>query len=157
MLRESTDENSHRVDRVELLDSVLGEDVHHPRREPTIRNDGDAFLPGFLVESLLLEDDLGVAAEVGEVNARFNSERRQIEIQVVRDRAHHGVGLAHQRQDRFPVADIERGEDETLARIRREKMRQVACVQIGQPDFLHFRVLEQIICARGALQARAKN
>ena len=156
MLRQPADKNAHRIDGVELFDRVLGKDVHHPRSQSTIGNDGDVFLLRFGVESLLLEDDLGIAAEVREVDARLNGQRCELVIEVVRDCAHRRVSLAHQRQHGFLVADVERREDQTLAGVRREELRQVAGMQIGQPDFLHFRILEEIISTRGALQPRAE-
>ena len=107
------------------------------------------------VECLLLEDDLSVATQIREVNSRFDGKRGEFEVEVVRNGAHGRVGLAHKGEHRFLVADIERSEDQTFAGIRCEKLRQVARVQIGQPDFRHFRVLEQIIRTRGALQSRA--
>src|SRR5215831_9087659 len=68
VLRQSTNEDLDRLHGVELRDAVLGQDVHHARREPTIGNDRDVLgsRPG--VELFLFEDDLGVAAEVAEVH-----------------------------------------------------------------------------------------
>ena len=40
--------------------------------------------------------------------------------------------------------------------IRRQEVRQMAGVQISEAYFLDFLVLQQIIRARGTLQARAK-
>ena len=104
----------------------------------------------------MLEHDLGVATQIGEVHTRLDSELSELEVEVVRDRTHRGVALPHQREHRFLVAHVERREDQALTGVRRQKLWQVACVQIGQPDFSHFGILEQIIRTRRALQARAE-
>src|SRR5256885_581627 len=62
MLRQSADEYPHRIHFVQLLDRMLGEDVHHSRRKSTVGNYGDLFPFCFSVERLLLEDDFSVAA-----------------------------------------------------------------------------------------------
>ena len=156
MLRQAADEDSHRLDFVELPDPVLGEDVDHSRRETTVGDDRDVLLFCGGIERLLLEHDLGVSTEIREVHARLHCQLRQLEIEVVGNRAHHSVGLTHQREHRFPVTDIERREYQSIARVRREKMLEVAGVQIGESNCLYIRILQQVICARGALQPRAK-
>jgi hypothetical protein len=141
---------------VELLDRVLRQNVDHSRSQPAVGDHGDLFLPGLSVELLLLEHDLGVSAKVGEMDAGLHGELRQLEVEIVGDGAHHGIGLAHQRQNRFLVAHIQRCEDQTLARIGGEELREVAGVEIGQPHNLHIGILQKIICTRGALKSRAK-
>src|SRR5947207_10442242 len=94
MLRQSANEDTNRIDGIELLDRVFGQNVDHPRRKSTVGYDGDVLLPGFGVECLLLEDDLGVAAEVREVNSRLIRHRGEIEVEVLRNSAHHRACLA---------------------------------------------------------------
>src|SRR5437764_11909859 len=113
MLRQSTDEDLDRVDAVELLNSILGEDVHHPGRQTTIWNDGDVLPSRFRVEFLLFEDDLSVAAKIAEMHTRFDSELCKIEIEVVWNRAHHGVALTHDSENRLVIANVERSRNQS--------------------------------------------
>jgi hypothetical protein len=136
---------------------VLGEDVDHPGREAAVRDDRDPLARGLLLQLLLLEDDLGVPAEVAEVRAGLGGLGGEIVVEVVGDRAHRRVGLAHQRADGIAIAHVEPGGDEARARVRRQEGRQMLDVQVGQPDLGHVGVLEQVVRARGALQPRAEN
>ena len=86
-------------------------------------------------ERLLLEHDLGVAAEVAEVRARLDREPRHLEVEVVGQRAHHRVALPHQRQHRLAVAHVERRRDQPRSGVRREERRDRADVEVGQPHF----------------------
>ena len=156
MLWEAADEDSHALDRVELSDPVLGENVDHSRREAAIGDDRDVFLLCGGIERLLLEHDLGVSTQIREVHAGFHRQLGEIEVEVVGNRAHHGVGLTHQREHCFSVTDVERREYQPLTRVRREKRLEVLGVKIGQANFLYIWILQQVICACGALQARAE-
>jgi len=155
-LGQATDEDPHAVDRVELPDPVFGEDVHHAGRQTAIGDDGDSLFLGSGIQRLLLEDDLGIPAQIRKVHAGIDRELGEVVIEVVRNRAHRRVGLTHQRQHSFLIPHIDRREDQTLARVRRQEVFQMIRVQIGQSNFFYLRVLQQIICARGALKARAK-
>src|SRR6266705_1951009 len=150
MLRKPTDENANRIDGIELLDRVFGQYVDHAGSETAIGNHGDFLLFRVDIEGLLLEDDLRVAAEVREVYSSLHGKLRQLVVEIVGDRTHHRVRFAHQRQYCFLVADVEWREDQPFARMWSEKLRKVAGMQIGQSDFLYFRILKQIIGTRGA-------
>ena len=157
MLRQPADEDPHALHLVQLLDAVLREDVHHPRREAAVGDDRLPLRGGRVVQHLLLEDDLGVAAEVAEVRPGLDGELREIEIEVVRDRAHHGVRVLHQREHGVAVADVDRRRDQPLPRVLVEELRQVVGVLVGEADFGHFGILEQIIGTGRALQAGPKD
>src|SRR4029079_3153410 len=148
----SADEDLHLIDRIELSDSILGQDVHHSWCEPAVGDDRDSFPARFGIELLLREDDLGVSSDVAEMDPRGNRLLGDVEIEVVGYRAHYGIGFAHQGADGFMIANVERSRNETLSRVGREEIGQVACVQVGQPAFRDFVVLQQIIRACRALQ-----
>jgi hypothetical protein len=156
ILRQPTDVDPHALDAIHRANAHLGENVHHAGREATVGDDRDAALAGQPVERLLLEDDLGVAAEIAEVDTRLGGVSRHIEVEVIRERAHDRVALAHERADRLAVADIHRRRDQLAAGIGREKVGQMIRVQVRQANLGDIRLLEQIIRARGALEPRAK-
>ena len=64
MLRQPAHEDLHRLRLADPSNAFRGDDVDHPGGEPTVGNDGYAFLFSGGIERLLLLDDLGVAAEV---------------------------------------------------------------------------------------------
>jgi len=112
MLRQPADEDLHRVDRVELLDSVLGKDVDHSGGKPAVGNDRDVLLSCVGVELFLLEHDLRVAAEIAEMHSGLDREAGHIVVEVVRDGTHDRVTLAHRAQHCRVVADVERRRNE---------------------------------------------
>ena len=132
------------------------EDVDHARRDTAVGHHGDSLRGGAVGERLLLEDDLRVAAEVAEVHASLDRALRERQIEVVRDRAHHRVRLAHHGEHGLAIAHVERGGDEPRPRERLEKLGQVVEAQIGEPDLAHLGVLEQIIRTRRTLQSRSE-
>ncbi len=87
---------------------------------------------------------------------RLHRQARQIQVEVVRDGAHHRIRLAHQCRRRLMIAHVERRGDETPARMGRQKLRKLAQVEVGEPDFAHFRVLQQIESTRRALEPGAQ-
>jgi hypothetical protein len=157
MLGQSTDEDVDGLAPVELADAVLRQDVHHPRGDAAVGDDSDSLGDRTFGEFLLLEDDLGVAAEIAEVHPRLDRPLRELEVEVVGDRAHHRVALAHQRQDRLPIAYVERCRNQPLARVRREEGGQVVEAQVGEADLRHLGILQQVIGTRGALEPRAED
>jgi len=60
------------------------------------------------LEAFLLEHDLGVAAEVAEVNTSLDRELREIKVVVIRDRTHHGRRFAHRAKHGIAVTNVER-------------------------------------------------
>jgi len=136
---------------------VLGENVDHARRDTRVRHDRDLLLFRIGVECLLLIHDLGIAAEVREVNAGFDGETRHLVVEVVRDRAHHRVALAHEAAHSVQIADVERRRQQSPAGVRCEKVWKVADLQISQSNLLDFLVLQQIKRASGALQSGSEN
>src|SRR4029079_15811677 len=64
ILRKSADKDLHLVNRIELIDSVLRENVHHSRRETAVRNDRDSLFTRSRIELFLLEDNVGISAEI---------------------------------------------------------------------------------------------
>ncbi len=157
ILRKSTDKNADRVYGIELRDSVLCEDVHHARCDATIGHHRDALRRGPLGQLLLLEYDFRVATKIAEVNAGFDRALGKIQVEVVRNRAHHRVALAHQRQHGLAITDVERRRNEPRSRQRLEKRRQVIEVEVSQADEADVRILEQIIGAGRTLQAGAEH
>jgi hypothetical protein len=102
--------------------------------------------------------------EVAEVRARRRV-ARHVQVEVVRQRAHHRVALAHQRAHRLAVARVERrghearapGADGRRVGVRREEGRELADVQVGEPHLLHVGILQQVEGAGRALQPRPEN
>jgi len=76
------------------------------------------------------------------VHARLHRERGEVVVEVVGNRAHRRIGLTHQREHCFLVAHVERREDQPLARVRCQKLRQMIGVQIGEADFLYIGILQ---------------
>jgi hypothetical protein len=72
----------------------------------------------------------------------LHRQRRELVVEVVRDRAHGRIRLAHQRKHCVLVAHVERREDQPLARVRRQERRQMVGVQIGETDFLYIWILQ---------------
>jgi hypothetical protein len=105
----------------------------------------------------LLEHDLGVSAQVGKVNPCLNRQLGELEIEVVRNCAHYCIALPHEREHGFPIANIEGRVDEPVAGVPSEKGCEMGGMQVRETYFFYLRVLEQIICTRGPLEARAED
>src|SRR4030095_11972626 len=71
-LRQAPHEDLHPFGSIEAPNSLRSQDVHHSRCEPAIGNDRDTLGLRLLVQLLLLQYDLSVAAEVGEVAPAFD-------------------------------------------------------------------------------------
>ena len=151
MLRQSADEDPHGVDFVELADAILGEDVHHARRQAAIRDDGQISGLRVGIELPLLEHDLRVPTEIAKMRAGLDGQPRHLEVEVVRQRAHDGVASAHQRQDGFAIADVERRRNQPSARIRGEKGRKTSDMEISETNLADGVVLQEIKGARRTL------
>ena len=136
---------------------MLRENVHHSGRKPAVGDDADVLAARDSVEILLLENDLGVAAQIAEVRARVHSEPRHLEIQIKRQRAHHRVGLTHQRQHGFVIVHVERRRDQPRLRVATQELRWMVDAHVREPDFLDSLVLQQIVSASGTLQAGAED
>jgi len=110
------------------------------------------------LDEVVKRDALGQlqSALTGTRHYGLHGEARQAEVEVVRNRAHRRVALAHQREHCFPVAHIERREDQALARMGCQERREMSGMRIREADFFYFGVLQQVISAGGALEARAE-
>jgi hypothetical protein len=60
------------------------------------------------LERLLIKDDLSVATKIREMHAGFNRQLCHVEIEVVRQRAHHGLHAIHRRADGGVILHVER-------------------------------------------------
>ncbi len=74
---------------------MLGQDVDHPGCKAAVRNHADAALAGAPRELLLLQHDLGVAAQVAEVRAGVHGRHRHPQVEVVGKGAHGGGDAPH--------------------------------------------------------------
>ena len=157
MLGKPAHVDAHRLHRVQAVDPHLREHVHHARREPGVGHHADPLGPGLGIQLLLLQHDLGVAAEVREVHAGLHRELGERAVEVVGNGAHHGVHLAHEAEHGLVVAHVERCGDQAMAGVRCEKRRQMIDLEVGEADLRHLGVLQQVIGAGGTLQTGPEN
>src|SRR6185369_4300707 len=94
------------------------------------------------VQSFLLEYDFGVSAEIAEVHPGFDRQLGERKVEVIGDRAHDGVALAHERQDRLTSADVYACREQSRSGERREKWREVIDGQVREPDLANIRILK---------------
>ena len=113
---------------------MLRKNVHHSGSEPAVRNDRHLLLFCALVQRLLLEHDLGVSAEIAEVHARVHRAHRHVVVEVIREGAHHGIAIPHQRRHSVAVSHVERRRNQPMTGILREKRRQVADANVFEPS-----------------------
>jgi uncharacterized protein len=90
------------------------------------------------------------------VNAGFNGHARSIEVEVVRQSAQDGIGVAHQGQDAIMIAHIEVCGDESRTLIGPQKTREMVEPNSGEPNLAHVWSLQEIISAGRALQTGAE-
>jgi hypothetical protein len=103
-----------------------------------------------------LPHDLGVAAEIGEVHTRLDSELREREIEVVGDRAAHRITLREECAHGGGVTHIDRHLLQAIAKERLQEGGERADFDVGEQYALDLRAVQQIERARGALQPRAE-
>ncbi len=87
----------------------------------------------------------------------LDREAGHVVVEVVRNRAHHRVALAHRAEDGGMVAHVERGGQEPRTRERGQKLRQVAGVAVSQANLFDVAVLKQVVRAGRTLQAGAQH
>ena len=141
MLWQATDVDLHRLRGADPPDPFRGEDVHHPRRQPAIRDDGDAALARRRVELALLEHDLRIATQVGAMHAALHRCLGDLQVEVERRRIQHGVVPAHRRAQRRTVLHVELEEGEPRAGQRSEERGDAIGLQVGDRDPVHTGVL----------------
>ena len=156
MLRQAADEQLHLIHRIHRSDAMLGEDVDHARCEAGVRDDRDPLQLRSRVELLLLEHDLRVTAEISEVHAGLHRQRRQLTVEVVRDRAQHRLHLSPLTQHDFVVTHLHRDRNQAWI-IGRQKRGQRRHVEVGQPHLRHAGTAKQVERTGGALCAPAKD
>ena len=83
-------------------------------------------------------------------------QRRQLAVEVVRDRAQHRVHFSHLGQHHFAVTDIDRDRDQSRI-VRREERRQGRDIEIGEPYLTHSSAAKKIKRAGGTLRAATEN
>jgi hypothetical protein len=113
---------------------------------------------GGVGELLLLEDDVGVAAEVAPVDAGLDRELAQLGVQVVRHGGERRVDAAHRLTHRRRVLDVElhRLEVRVLGVGLQERPQRVD-PHVGEPDLLRLGVLEEVEGGGRALEAGAED
>src|SRR5262249_27072152 len=109
---------------------------------------------GLVVELLLLEDDLGVAAEVREMAARLDRSASQGAIVVIGDGAH-DRGVASKRLldgDRIGHIEPHGLEPPSPVAPAGQEGRETIWPKIGQGHLGHRRILQEIVGAGAPLQ-----
>ncbi len=76
------------------------------------------------------------------MNARLDGELRERKVEVVRDGAHDGVALTHEREYCFASANVESCRKEARPGIRRQESRNVFDVQVGEPNLANVGILK---------------
>ena len=127
-----------------------------PGARPQSGHDREAARPRRLVVLLLLQHDLGVAAEVGEVTPGLEGQPRHRLIEVVGQGAEHGVVAAHGREHRRMIVGVEAHGAEPGTRVGQEN-RQPFRLDVGERDFGNLGILEQAPGGRAALKAPTKD
>ena len=90
----------------------------------------------------MLVDDLRIAAQVGEVHACVHGQARHVEIEVIRNRAHHGIAFAHQPAHRVLVTYVDGRGQKAATRVGGEEMGKMADLQIRKSYLLDLLVLQ---------------
>ena len=157
MLGQAADVDLHDLGVSHPADPFRGEDVDHTGREAAVGNDRDTPRLRFGVQRLLLKHDLGVAAQVGAVDAGVHRRARHREVEVVRRRVLDRVVPVHRSAQRGAVLHIEPQQREPPADLRLERAGDTVRLQVGDGDPLNAWLLQQIVGAGGPLQARAQN
>jgi hypothetical protein len=85
------------------------------------------------------------------MHAGFDGQARHVEVEVVRNGAHHGVAVAHGAQHGGVVANVKRCGKQPRARKWRQKLGKVTNVHIGEPHLRDLLILQQVVRARRAL------
>ena len=154
MLRQPPDVDLDPLDLVQPADPLGREDVDHPRREAAVRDDGEPLGLGRLVQLLLLQHDLGVAAEIAEMRSRFDRGRCHRPIEVIWEGREDRLHARHRLLDRRGVLDVERERLEAPAPVLLEELREPSRVQIRERNSRHRMDLQQVVSGGAALQAR---
>jgi hypothetical protein len=108
------------------------------------------------VQPLLLQHDLGVAAQVGEVRAGVHRRHRHPQVEVVREGAHHRRHAFHGVADPRAVVGVHLLRRQPAAEVRLEEGGKRVDLEVGD-DHLVVRVGQQVVGTRRTLQARAEH
>ena len=123
--------------------NALGcEDVHHSRGQPAIGNHRDPRRDRLFLELLLLEHDLGVAAEIREVAPGLDRGPGHGAVIVVGDGAHHRRVALKRFPHRVRVGDVELHHAQPAPPVSREKRGKVVRPQIGQRHLRNSGILQ---------------
>ena len=75
------------------------------------------------------------------MHLRFYGQASQLEVEVVWDRAHHGISLLEERANGGRISHIETRWDQPFAHVWREEVREAIDVQVREADFFYIRIL----------------
>ena len=157
MLRQAADVDPDPLRLVEPANPLGGQDRDHARRESAVGDDREALRRGGGVELLLLEDDLGVAAEVAEMAAALDGERRHRAVEVVRQGAHHRVVAGHDLPHGGVIGTVELLQDQLVAAYPLQERREAIDLQVGEGHLGDAVAVEEIVGARRSLQSSPEN
>ena len=157
MLRQAADEDLDGVGLTDATDSLGRQDVHHPGGETAVGDHGHAASLRVLIELLLLEDDLRVAAQVGTVNPCFHRGAGHLEVEVIGCRVLHRSVTRHRRAQRGAILHVELQQGEPLPHVGLQKTVNPLRLQIRDGDLSDLGPLQEIIGAGGPLQARTQH
>ena len=93
-------------------------------------------LDGLIVQLLLLQDDVGVAAEIGEVAAALDRGLGHGPVVVVGNGAHHRRLALERRMDCGGVGDIEANGAQPALPVAREKLGQLSGLRSARVTWL---------------------
>jgi hypothetical protein len=91
------------------------------------------------------------------MNAGLDRELGEIEVEIVRDGAHHRVAVPHRPKHRVAIANVQGSRQQSRSGVRREERRKVSRVKIGEPNRSDVLVLQQVIGTRATLQSCAEH
>ena len=109
------------LDRVELIDAVLRDDIDHAGGETGVGDHADPLGFRRRIELLLFLHDVRVTAEISEMHTHVDGDGRETGVEVVRDGAHHRVAAGEHGTHGLGIADVERHRLEPGADERREE------------------------------------
>ena len=118
MLWQSPHKHAHAFNLVELIDTVLCNDIDHSRGQPRIRHHTHTFRARIRVQFFLFQHDFGVATKIREMYASLHRQLREPQVEVVRYRTLDGVTLRHRGQHCRLIAHIEHRWHQALRRQR---------------------------------------
>ena len=157
VLRQAAHPQPHRIGRVQRGDARLREDVDHAGRQAGVGDNRDAALAGRAIEPTLLVDDRGVAAQVGEVDARRYRQPRDLKVEVIGKCAQDRIDSLHQRRNLPGVRCIDLDQAQAALEVRLEAGVDGAGVEVGDHHLVDPGGAQQIEGGGRALGAAAEN